>query len=115
MQALYAPVAAANAGYPDAIEPQVFVVSLIHDLGTNLFLSLANASPGLDAGDLRPKGGAGDPERGRHLATALVLYDGWASGGATGSDAERPRLATELLSYCLIVFITVSHLPFVER
>ena len=115
MKALDAPVVATDAGYSDAIEPQVFVVGLIHDLGADLFLSLADASPGLDAGDLRPKGGAGDPERGRHLATALVLYDGWASSGAAGSDAERPRLATELLSYCLIVFSSVSHLPFVER
>lgn len=109
MEAFYASVVAANPGDPDTVEPQVFIVRLIYGLGADLFLSLPYASPGLDAGDLRPQGGAGDPKRSRHLAAALILYDGRKSGWTAGGDPEGPRLTAELLRYCLVVFVAVSH------
>ena len=54
MQTLYTPVVAADAGDPDTVEPQVFVVGLVYGLGADLLLGLSNAASGLDAGDLCP-------------------------------------------------------------
>jgi hypothetical protein len=115
MEAFYASVVAADAGDPDTVEPEVFIVCLVYGLGADLFLSLPYASPSLDAGDLRPQRRAGDPKRSRHLAAALVLYDGRTSGWTTGGDPEGPRLTAQLLRYCLVVFLAVSHRRSVER
>jgi hypothetical protein len=81
----------------------VLGVDLVHGLGPDLLLRPADARVGLDARDRRVEARAGNPERRRHLAPRLVLYDARQSGGAACGDPERCRLAPKLTRHDLVV------------
>jgi len=98
MKTLYAavrfPSLATDTGNPDAITGEMRLVNPVHRLCANLPLGGANAPRGLDAGDARSKGGAGDPEARRHLRPGFVFYHAREASRAASGYAEGDRLAT---------------------
>jgi hypothetical protein len=92
-----------NTGDLGAVAGEVPRVNLVHRFCANLFLSCADAACGFDAGDGRPKGGAGDPEACRHLKAALILYDAREASRAASGYAEGDRLASKLERHGLMV------------
>ncbi|CAA9449518.1 MAG: hypothetical protein AVDCRST_MAG28-1281 [uncultured Rubrobacteraceae bacterium] len=87
---------AADTGDAGAIAGEVCVVDLVYGCLTDLFHGLPHATDGFDARDSGLEGAAGDPERRRHLATTLILYNTRATSGTTGGHAESERLPAEL-------------------
>jgi hypothetical protein len=78
-----------DAGNPGAVAPRVLGMGLVYRLRADLFLSLPNTAGGFDAGDGGLERWAGDPERSRHLAATLVLYNAGMAGGTPGCHTER--------------------------
>jgi hypothetical protein len=80
-----------DAGDPGTVAFRVFGVGLVYRLRAELLLGLPNAASGFDAGDGGLECWASDPERSRHLAATLVLYNARAAGGTPGCHAERQK------------------------
>jgi hypothetical protein len=78
-----------DASNPGAVAPRVLDMGLVYRLWADLFLSLPNAPGGFDAGDGGLERWAGDPERSRHLAPTLVLYNAGMASGTPGCHTER--------------------------
>jgi hypothetical protein len=78
-----------DAGNPGTVASRVLGMGLVHRLWADLFLSLPNTTRGFDAGDGSLERWAGDPERSRHLAATLVLYNAGMAGRTPGCHAER--------------------------
>ena len=103
MEAFDAATGVTDASDTGAIAGEVTGMDLVHHFYANLFLSCADATCGFDAGDSRPKGGAGNPEACRHLKAALILYNAREASRAASGYAEGDRLASKLERYGLMV------------
>ncbi len=103
MEAFDAATGVTDASDTGAIAGEVTGMDLVHHFYANLFLSCADATCGFDAGDGRPKSGAGDPEARRHLEAALILYDAGEAGRAAGGYAEGDRFTPKLERHDLVI------------
>ncbi len=98
----------ADTGDTRAVVGEVRVVDFVYSCLTDLFLGLPNAADGFDAGDSGLEGAAGNPERRRHLAAALILYNTRTASGTPGGHSESEGLPAELARHELAVFVAVS-------
>ncbi|HEV8044139.1 MAG TPA: hypothetical protein VGP38_03095, partial [Rubrobacter sp.] len=100
---------ATDTGDTRAVVGEVRVVDFVYSCLTDLFLGLPNAADGFDAGDSGLEGAAGNPERRRHLAAALILYNTRTASRTPGGYKESERLPAELACHELAIFVAVSH------
>jgi|SRR5215207_739573 len=110
VEAFHIPTGYAYPSDPGAVAPEVFGMNLVHGSCAYLFLRDAHAPFGFDTGDGSRKRRAGDPEAGRHLAAALVLYYARDASRTPGGHAKwYGRLSTQLERDGLVVCIGVRH------